>query len=124
VRLGPDDVEIRAEEHEELALAQDGPHAVALDLALDDDLRAEGAAREFSRVLNDLRKAQGFQISDRIRVRYHATGQLAQVIDRHRDWIAGEALATELVSVDGAPTAAAETASVAGERIELELTLA
>jgi hypothetical protein len=46
------------------------------------------------------------------------------VIERHRDWIAGEALATELVSVDGAPTAGSETASVAGERIELELTLA
>ena len=70
VTLGPDDVEIRAEQHEELALAQDGPHAVALDLTLDDDLRAEGAAREFSRVLNDLRKAKGFEISDRIRVRY------------------------------------------------------
>ena len=44
------------------------------------------------------------------------------VIERHRDWIAGEALATELVSFDGAPPAAAETASVAGEPIELELT--
>ncbi|MDQ1511463.1 MAG: isoleucyl-tRNA synthetase, partial [Actinomycetota bacterium] len=124
VTLGPDDVEIRAEHHEELALAQDGPHAVALDLTLDDDLRAEGAAREFSRVLNDLRKAKGFEISDRISVRYHATGDLVQVIERHHDWIAGEALATELVSFDGAPTEGAETASVAGEAIELELTLA
>jgi hypothetical protein len=66
-------------------------------------------------------------ISRRRRASRSATGSacgitadrsLAQVIDRHRDWIAGEALATELVSVDGAPTAAAETASVAGERIE------
>ena len=124
VTLGPDDVEIRAEQHEELALAQDGPHAVALDLTLDDDLRAEGTAREFSRVLNDLRKAKGFQISDRITVRYHATGDLVNVIERHRDWIAGEALATVLVSFDGAPAAGTEHASVAGESIELELALA
>ena len=41
--LEPDDVEIRAEQHEDLALAQDGPHAVALDLTLDDELRAEGS---------------------------------------------------------------------------------
>ncbi|MDQ1467600.1 MAG: isoleucyl-tRNA synthetase, partial [Actinomycetota bacterium] len=121
VTLGPDDVEIRAEQHEELALAQDGPHAVALDLTLDDDLRSEGKAREFSRVLNDLRKAMGFEISDRIRVRYHATGGLANVIERHRDWIAGEALATELVSFDGTPPDGTERASVTGEPIDLEL---
>ncbi len=69
VELTEDDVEIRAVQHEELALAQDGPHAVALDLTLDDALRAEGAAREFSRLVNDLRKANGFNVSDRIRVR-------------------------------------------------------
>jgi isoleucyl-tRNA synthetase len=121
VTLGPDDVAIRAEQHEELALAQDGPHAVALDLTLDDDLRSEGKARELSRVLNDLRKAKGFQISDRISVRYHATGDLVHVIERHHDWIAGEALATVLVSFDGAVPEGTERASVAGESIELEL---
>ena len=36
VELSADDVVIRAEQHEELALAQDGPRAVALDLTLDD----------------------------------------------------------------------------------------
>ena len=70
VRLEPGDVEIRAEQHEELALAQDGGHAVALDLTLDDDLRAEGKARELSRAINELRKTNGFDISDRIAVRY------------------------------------------------------
>jgi isoleucyl-tRNA synthetase len=124
VTLGPDDVEIRAEQHEELALAQDGPHAVALDLTLDDDLRAEGAAREFSRVLNDLRKAKDFEISDRIRVRYGSddTGLLA-AIDRHHDWIAGEALATKLEPFPGDPPASADAASVAGAEIRVELGL-
>lgn len=125
VTLGPDDVEIRAEQHEELALAQDGPHAVALDLTLDDDLRAEGAAREFSRVLNDLRKAKDFEISDRIRVGYGSddTGLLAAV-NRHHDWIAGEALATKLEPFSGAPPASADVASVAGAEIRVELSLA
>jgi isoleucyl-tRNA synthetase len=124
VTLGPDDVEIRAEQHEELALAQDGPHAVALDLTLDDDLRAEGAAREFSRVLNDLRRALGFEISDRIRVGYGSdnTGLLA-AFDRHHDWIAGEALATKLEPFPGAPPAAAGVANVAGAEILVELSL-
>jgi isoleucyl-tRNA synthetase len=124
VTLGPDDVEIRAEQHEELALAQDGPHAVALDLTLDDDLRAEGAAREFSRVLNDLRKAKGFKISDRISVRYHATDKIVAVIERHHDWIADEALATTLIAVAGDPIDGADIATVAGESLSLELSLA
>ncbi len=101
VVLEPADVEIRAEQHEDLALAQDGPHAVALDLTLDDDLRAEGMAREFSRVLNDLRKTQGFRISDRISVRYHASGRVVEAFERHADYIKSEALATTLVSFDG-----------------------
>ena len=124
VVLEPSDVEIRAEHHEELALAQDGPHAVALDLTLDDDLRAEGKAREFSRVLNDLRKSNGFKISDRIRVRYHATGSLVQAIELHRDWIAGEALATTLVAFADPPPEGTEIASVGQEPVAVELALA
>ena len=101
VKLEPADVEIRAEQHADLTLAQDGPHAVALDLTLDDDLRAEGMARELSRQLNDQRKAQGFQVSDRITVRYNADRPLAAVIERHAEWIKGEVLATELAPFDG-----------------------
>ena len=80
----------------DLALAQDGPHAVALDLTLDDDLRAEGMARELSRALNELRKEQGLRIADRITVRYRAEGALAAAVERHADWIRTEVLATGL----------------------------
>ncbi len=121
VELEPSDVEIRAEQHEELALAQDGRYAVALDLTLDDDLRAEGKAREFSRVLNELRKAKGFEISDRVTIRYHAGDDLVQVIERHRDWIAGEALATSLVAFSDAPPDDVERAVVGQEPVAVEL---
>src|SRR5690606_10230263 len=40
-RLGPDEVEVRAEEHRDFALAQEGAWAVALDVDLDPALRAE-----------------------------------------------------------------------------------
>jgi isoleucyl-tRNA synthetase len=121
VRLEPGDVEIRAEQHEELALAQDGRYAVALDLTLDDDLRAEGQARELSRAINDLRKANGYEISDRIAVRYDASSSLAKVIERHGEWIAGEILALELTPFDGPPPATATKVEVGGEEIGLEL---
>src|SRR5690606_35807962 len=48
-RLEAGDVEARAQRHEAFALAEDEGWAVALDLELDDELRAEGVARELIR---------------------------------------------------------------------------
>jgi len=91
--LSAGDLEVRAEEHEEFALAQDGPFAVALDLKVDDDLKLEGLARELSRAINDHRRASGLEIADRIKVRLWAEGVVAEAADRHGSWIAGEVLA-------------------------------
>jgi len=116
--------DIAAEQHEELALEQDGRYAVALDLALDDDLRAEGKARELSRAINDLRKARDFEISDRIVVHYRADGDLARAVERHRAWIMTEALATEFAPYDGDPPADAAAVEIGGEAILLVLSRA
>jgi isoleucyl-tRNA synthetase len=96
IALTAADVEIRAEAHAELALAQDGPYHVALDLSLDDDLRGEGFARELVRAVNDLRKATGLEIADRITVGLFLDGEPAAWAQRHADGIAGEVLATSL----------------------------
>ena len=79
---------MRARSHEELVLAEDAGYAVALDTTLDDDLRAEGIARDLIRAINDLRRELDFDISDRIRVRVTATGRVEAAAHRHRDWIA------------------------------------
>ncbi len=100
VELGPGDVEVRAQQHEELALARDGAVAVALDLRLDDALRREGTARKLVRVLNDHRKAIGLEIADRIRVEISARGAVLQAVVEHRDWIAGEVLAVEVTTTE------------------------
>ena len=65
-RLEPADVDVRAERHDDFALAEDDGWAVALDLEIDDDLRREGQARELVRALNDQRKELGFAIADRV----------------------------------------------------------
>ncbi|MGO9873007.1 MAG: isoleucine--tRNA ligase [Acidimicrobiia bacterium] len=121
VSLDPADVEIRAEQHEDLALAQDGRYAVALDLTLDDELRDEGKARELSRAINDLRKTQHFEISDRIRVRYQADDGLAKVVARHHDWIMTEVLATEFEPFEEPPPETAARVEIADDTIQLEL---
>ena len=113
-------MEIRAEQHEDLTLAQDGPHAVALDLTLDGDLRAEGLAREIIRAVNDRRKANGFALADRISVVLRSTTRIVDAARRHSDWIAAEVLATRFEVVDesleGAPDA-----MIDGEPVWLDL---
>ena len=50
-------------------------------------------------------------------MRYDATGDLAKVVERHRDWIMTEVLATELTPFDGPPPATATPVEIAGETI-------
>ncbi|HEX2023784.1 MAG TPA: isoleucine--tRNA ligase [Acidimicrobiales bacterium] len=126
-RLGPGDVEVRADRHEELALAQDGGWAVALDLELDPALEDEGTARELVRAINDLRKRLDLALTDRVAVRVRAKGpRLRSAVGAHRSWIADEVLATELVlEDDGAPTDGSPThhLEVDGEVAAVELSV-
>jgi isoleucyl-tRNA synthetase len=122
VRLGPDDVELRARRHDAFALAEDDGWAVALDLEVDDELRAEGTARELVRLLNDLRKETGLAIADRVALRLYPDPELAPAIDAHREWIAGEVLAGELLVEPGpAPASATTTVTVDGRAVGVEL---
>jgi isoleucyl-tRNA synthetase len=59
-------------------------------------LRAEGAARELVRAVNDERKAQGLAISDRIALVVCAAADVLAAVDAHRGTVAGEVLATEV----------------------------
>jgi isoleucyl-tRNA synthetase len=122
MRLGPDDVDVRAASHEELALAQEGGDAVALDTSVDDELLAEGLARDVVRLINDQRKAQGFEIADRITVQLAAGGRLGAAIHAHRDRIAADVLAVRfelLEELDGGVAL-----DVDGEPLQLAITKA
>ncbi len=120
VHLGPDDVEVRAQSHAELALAQEGGYAVAIDTTVDDELRAEGTARDLIRLLNEQRKAAGLEIADRIRVRLGATGRVEAAAHAHRDWIAREVLAVEFEVVAGVADDAPRV-EVDGDAVSVEL---
>jgi isoleucyl-tRNA synthetase len=120
VRLGTDDVDVRAASHEELALAQEAGYAVALDTTADDELLAEGAARDVVRLINEQRKTLGFEIADRIAVQVGASGRLGAAVHLHRDRIAADVLAVSFEVVDELPGAA--VLDVDGEAFALEIT--
>jgi len=71
---------------------------VFLDTELDDDLRAEGLAREVINRVNGLRKDSGLAVEDRIRLRFAAVeGDLLRRALRTRaELIRAETLAVEL----------------------------
>ncbi|MCU1458958.1 MAG: Isoleucyl-tRNA synthetase [Actinomycetia bacterium] len=124
VVLTPDDVEVRADRHEEFALAQSGEAAVALDTRLDDELRGEGLARDVIRALNDHRKAIGLEIADRIVLRLGATGPLLQALEFHGELIAAEVLAVGWSVYDSsiASSRVAAVLDIDGAPLEVELT--
>jgi isoleucyl-tRNA synthetase len=67
---------------------------VALDLHVTPQLRGEGWAREVIRLIQDARKNDGLNVTDRIALRWSAAdAELAAALTEHRDLIAGEVLA-------------------------------
>ena len=66
VELGPEDVQLRVRGQQGFAVSREGGEVVALDLTLDESLRHRGLAREVVRLLQDLRKTTGLDVSDRI----------------------------------------------------------
>ncbi len=124
--FGPDDLEVRAEQHGELALVQDGGYAVALDLELNDELRAEGFARELVRHINDKRKHLDYAISDRITLRLEVGEAAVAPATLHLEYITTEVLATSAIVVPITnETIEGETSTmVAGHQIHAVIALA
>ena len=96
VSLGPDDVVVTQTPVAGWAVASDGGETVALEVTITPELRREGLAREFIRLVQDARKTDGFDVSDRISVRWSsADPELADALAEHRALISGEVLAVD-----------------------------
>ncbi len=94
--IQPDEVEVRVQARSGYAVAADGAYLAALVTDLTPELVQEGLAREFVRRVQDLRKQADLDISDRIRVIYTATPDLADAVQAFAEYISAETLALEL----------------------------
>src|SRR5699024_12709289 len=70
---------------ERAAGVQDGGWFVVLDTGLDDELLAEGFARDLVRCVQDERKAAGLHVTDRIHLAADVPGRYARWIEHHAD---------------------------------------
>ncbi|NHB85243.1 isoleucine--tRNA ligase [Tessaracoccus sp. HDW20] len=105
VELGPDDVIVSERPREGWSVVNEQGETVALDLELTPELIRSGQAREVIRFVQEARKRAGLEVSDRIRIVLEAAPELAEAIAVHRDLIAAEVLAVELLQDEvDAPT--------------------
>jgi isoleucyl-tRNA synthetase len=103
LELSADEVELRVRAQPGFAVSRDGAEVLALDLALDDDLRRRGLAREVIRHVQDLRKETGLDVSDTIVLHVVGIDDLSPLFDM----IAREVLAVRIETSppeDGAGT--------------------
>jgi isoleucyl-tRNA synthetase len=111
VTVDGEDVEVLSEEvivserpREGWSVVNEQGETVALDLELTPELLRAGLAREVVRLVQEARKASGFEVSDRIALRWSADGDTAVALREHEALIRSEVLATEVeetVELDG-----------------------
>jgi isoleucyl-tRNA synthetase len=90
------DLEVHQEASGDLVVKGEGAFTVALDAELDDELRAEGLARELVNRIQRLRKDAGLAITDRIQLAIGGEDGLRAAAQAHEAFIAGETLALEV----------------------------
>jgi isoleucyl-tRNA synthetase len=94
VEVLPDEVIISERPREGWSVVNEQGETVALDLEISPELRRAGLAREVVRMVQEARKAAGFEVSDRIALTWHATGEVADAVTEHGALIAEEVLAS------------------------------
>jgi len=100
IPLESGDLEVIDESKGDLAVRSEGGFSAAIDPALDDELLAEGLAREVVNRTQRLRKDSGLEITDRIRLGVFGPESVQEAVRHHEGFICGETLAIRLVVGD------------------------
>ncbi len=90
------DVEIQTQDIPGWTVSVEGGVTVALDVVLDDALRAEGLARELVNRVQNLRKDTGLEVTDRIHLVVSSSNESRQAFERNLEYIRAEVLAEEV----------------------------
>jgi isoleucyl-tRNA synthetase len=121
VSLSPADVELVQQPREGWAVGSDGTVTVALDLDVTDDLRREGLVREIVRTVQDLRKAAGLDVADRIVLGVEAGPAVLAAVHGFEANLAAEVLAVEVLTRPVDDPVAVQDVTIDGEHVRLTL---
>jgi isoleucyl-tRNA synthetase len=98
--LGISDFLITSEDVVGWEVASDGEVTVALDITLNDELLAEGTARDLVNKIQNMRKDQNFDITDRIEVKLERHEAILAAVEKFQTYIKEEVLANTLAWVE------------------------
>ncbi len=93
VTLGPEEVVIQRNEKQHLKVMNQGSLTAALNPELSEDLLREGMVRDLVRGVQNLRKEQGFEVTDRINLTLSGGPSLLQAVEQFQDHLTSETLA-------------------------------
>ena len=110
IELTTEHVTVQTQDIPGCLVSSEGGVTVALDVVLDDALKAEGLSRELVNRVQNLRKDAGLEITDRISLTVSAEGEVRRALESNLDYIRTETLAMEVTW----------TEEEAGENLQLE----
>jgi isoleucyl-tRNA synthetase len=94
------DVEIISEDIPGWLVGNDGNLTVALDITQTDELRNEGMARELVNRIQNLRKSNGLEITDRINVVIQPNEAATKAVESFGEYISRQVLADSIILAD------------------------
>jgi isoleucyl-tRNA synthetase len=100
VTIESDDLKVKMVPSDGYAVSADGYLKVALDLTIDDDLLAEGNARELVNKIQNLRKSAGLVVTDRITLSISSNSESQRALQKFTDYIKDETLTTQFTDID------------------------
>jgi len=96
VSISLEDVEINYKDIEGLSVASGNGQTIALDLSLNEQLINEGIAREIVNRVQNIRKNEGLEVTDKIEITIKNSDNLEKAIYDNLDYVIGETLAIKL----------------------------
>ena len=100
ITLEREDVEISSKDIEGWLVANERGLTVALDVTISEELRKEGVGRELVNRIQNARKDNGLDVTDKIRLTVLKFENLQNSIQENKEYIMSETLTKELVFVD------------------------
>ena len=100
VELDSEKVLVERLEKDDLKVLNDGTLTVGLDSKVTDELKKEGYVRDLIRGIQNQRKENGYNVTDRIKIKLSGDSDLQSAFKIFEDFIANETLANEIEWTD------------------------
>ncbi len=100
IEITLDDVEISSQDIPGWLVTNNNGQTVALDITITENLKQEGIARELVNRIQNIRKENNFEITDKIAITIQKNKELEQAVQNNFEYITNETLTEKLEFVD------------------------